>query len=423
MNHSRSSELRRRALKVIPLGVQTLSKSHNQFVDGLAPDYVVRARGNRLWDADGNEWLDYPMALGPVVLGYADPRVDEAISRQLRDGIVYSFCHPLEIEVAERITELCPGVEAVRFGKSGSDALSAAVRAARALTGRDIVIAMGYHGWHDWFIGSTTRSAGVPRAVADLTMPVPYGDLDRLGDALRLASERGGAAAVVLEPSGATVPPPGFLAGVIEQSRAAGAVSVFDEVITGFRLAPGGARERYGVTPDLSCYGKALGNGMPISAVGGSWEVMAMFEEIFFSGTHGGETLSLAAAATVLDVVRDGSVLDGIGATGAVLLEAFRCAINRHGIGHRVSLGGEPHRAVVGFPADHDQITKSFVQQCFLEVGIVFNGSMFISEAHTAEDIERTAAIFENACARISTTDDLRPLLRGDPVAPVFRVP
>ena len=254
------------------------------------------------------------MALGPVILGYAEPVVDDAVRAQLDQGITFSLSHPLEAEVAERIIALCPGVEAVRFAKSGSDAVSAAIRAARALTGRDLVLAAGYHGWHDWYIGSTTRDLGVPKAVADLTMTFRFGDLDHLRSVLE--RHPGEVAAVVVEPSGAEVPEPGHLQAIVDLAHEHGALAVFDEIITGFRLAPGGARQRYGVVPDLSCYGKALGNGMPIAAVAGAWPTMRIFEDVFFSGTHGGETLSLAAARAVLDTVADGTVLADIEAKG-----------------------------------------------------------------------------------------------------------
>src|SRR5947208_2766499 len=268
-----------RAQRIIPMGTQTLSKSPTQFVQGVSPIYLQRGRGSHVWDVDGNEYIDYPMALGPVLLGYAEPAVDEAIRGQLADGIVFSLMHPLEVEVAERIVGMCPGVEAVRFGKSGSDAMSAAVRAARAYTGRDRVLVSGYHGWHDWYIATTTRNRGIPEVVTSLVATFPFDDLGALAEALKA----GPTAAVIVEPSAATVPSPGYLQGVVDLAREHGAVSVFDEIITGFRLAPGGARQHYGVEPDISCYGKALGNGMPISAVAGTWDVMRVFEDVFYS--------------------------------------------------------------------------------------------------------------------------------------------
>jgi glutamate-1-semialdehyde aminotransferase len=417
----RSREWWARAERVIPLGTQTLSKSPTQFVQGASPIFLEHGRGAHVWDVDGNEFIDYPLALGPVILGYAEPVVNRAIERQLADGITFTLMHPLEVEVAERIVAMCPGVEAVRFAKTGSDAVSAAVRAARALTSRDAVAVAGYHGWHDWYVGTTTRDLGVPGAVRELTRTFPFGDLDALEKLL--VDETAPLAAVVLEPSGLDVPEPGYLAAVVEMAHTHGALVVFDEVIVGFRLAPGGARERYGVQPDFSCYGKALGNGMPIAAVAGRWDVMEVFEEVFFSGTHGGEALSLAAAAAVLDTVADGTVLAGIESLGADLMVGMAARIEDAGVGHRMSVSGEPQRTVVSFGGDEPLLDKSWVQQCFAQGGVLFNGSMFISARHTADDVARTLDVFERACAGLVGERSVADDLVGDPIQPVFRAP
>jgi glutamate-1-semialdehyde aminotransferase len=414
-----SEALWARATKVIPLGTQTFSKTPGQFVRGATPMYLARGRGARVWDVDGNEFLDYPMALGPVILGYAEPVIDDAVRAQLHDGITFTLPHPLEVDVAERIVALCPGVEMVRFGKSGSDAVTAAVRAARALTRRDRVIVSGYHGWHDWFIGSTTRSAGVPQAVGELTSAVAFGDQDAVERALSTS----GAAAIVVEPSGAEVPPPGYLQWLIDTAHRHGTLVVFDEVITGFRLAPGGARERYGVTPDFSCYGKALGNGMPISAVGGSRKVMGVFEEIFYSGTHGGEALSLAAARALLDTVADGRVLASIEDNGRRLQQGVTDLVTRYGVESIVRISGEPQRTIVSFPGPDELVHKSVVQQFLVERGVLFNGSMFICHRHTVLDIDQTLDAFADAFGALASDADPRALLTGPPAEAVFRKP
>jgi glutamate-1-semialdehyde 2,1-aminomutase len=399
-----------------------MSKHASQFVGGVSPLFVDRAKGSHVWDVDGNEFVDFPMALGPVILGYAEPVVDDAIRAQLERGITFTLSHPLEADVAERISALCPGVEAVRFAKSGSDAVSGAIRAARGLTGRDLVLAGGYHGWHDWYIGSTTRDLGVPKAVRDLTLAFRFGDLDHLRSMLE--HHAGEVAAVVLEPSGAEVPEPGYLQAVIDLGHEHGALVVFDEVITGFRLAPGGARERYGVFPDLSCYGKALGNGMPVAAVGGAWSTMRIFEDIFFSGTHGGETLGLAAARAVLDTIADGTVLAEIEAKGTVLMADLTTAVATHGLEGRITVTGEPQRAAIGFTGPDALVTKSFVQQTMQDAGFLFNGSMFICARHTPEELAAAARAFAAACVVIADAGaGLADLLRGRPVEPVFRAP
>jgi glutamate-1-semialdehyde 2,1-aminomutase/spore coat polysaccharide biosynthesis protein SpsF len=200
-------------------------------------------------------------------------------------------------------------------------------------------------------------------------------------------------------------------------------VSVFDEIITGFRIAAGGARERYGVLPDLSCYGKALGNGMPISAVAGTWDVMRAFEEVFFSGTHGGEALSLAAAGAVLDELADGRVLTEIETRGQRMLTGIAGAIERHDVGDRVRAGGEPQRAVVAFAGDDQLVVKSWVQQVLVERGVLFNGSMLICARHTDDDVDRALAGFDTALAALAGGADVADRLKGDPVQPVFRAP
>lgn len=415
----RSDALGTRSSRVIPLATQTLSKSATQWMQGSVPMFMERGSGSHLWDLDGNEWVDFPMALGPVLLGYSNSRVDDAIRAQIRDGYVFTLNHPLEVEVAERIVESVPGVEAVRFGKSGSDALSAAVRAARARTGRSHVLTCGYHGWHDWYIGVTSRHAGIPDVVRDLVSSFAFNDIDSLK--AMLEAHEGQVAAVVLEPAGADVPAPGFLQGVVDLAHHHGALVVFDEVITGFRLAVGGAVERYGVDPDLVCYGKALGNGMPVSAVAGPWRVMEVFEEIFFSGTHGGEVLSLAAARAVLDTIEDGSVLASIETLGTRLRSAFDEIVSRYGMGTRVRVGGEPQRTVVTFPGDNDQLLRSWVQQCMAEQRILFNGSMFISAAHSDEDIDRAIVSFECALKAAAEDHDLGSRLTAAPLQTVFR--
>jgi glutamate-1-semialdehyde 2,1-aminomutase/spore coat polysaccharide biosynthesis protein SpsF len=297
--------------------------------------------------------------------------------------------------------------------------MSAAVRAARAYTGSDRVLVSGYHGWHDWYIATTTRNRGVPEVVTGLVATFPFDDLGALDEAL----EGGPTAAVIVEPSGATVPSAGYLQGVVDLAREHGAVSVFDEIITGFRLAPGGARQHYGVQPDISCYGKALGNGMPISAVGGTWDVMRVFEDVFYSGTHGGETLSLAAAAAVLDAVADGRLLEEIRRRGQTVRDGIAERIEHHGVGTRVTVGGEPQRAVVGFVGPDPLVDKSWVQQCLAEHGVLFNGSMFICARHSDADVQRALDGLGEAFAALGRGEDVRSLLKGPPVQPVFRDP
>lgn len=419
-----SERLLARAELVIPGWTQTLSKDPTQWVRGVAPGYLARGKAGHVWDVDGNRYVDLPMALGPVILGHGDPAVTEAIVRQLHDGIVFTLPHPLEVELAERLVARVPGVERVRFAKTGSDATSAAVRLARAATGRDGIIAGGYHGWHDWYIGATSSRLGVPSAVSELVATFAFNDLASLEEALE--GQAGETAAVILEPAGAEEPASGFLEGVRERAHAAGAVLVFDEIITGFRIAAGGAQERYGVHADLVTFGKALGNGMPISAIAGGGDLMDRLPDVFFSGTHGGEALSLAAAGAVLDAL-DARAYDALYDKGERLRGKIEAAIREHGLEDWVSVTGCAPRTVVSVrepePAEGKLWAKSLVQQEMLRRGVLFNGSNFMCLAHSEEDLDQVADAYRSALARLAQglPDGVPDLVDGDPVEPAFR--
>jgi glutamate-1-semialdehyde aminotransferase len=422
---ARSQSLLARARAVIPGATQTISKGHSQWVSGLAPVFAERGRGPFVWDVDGNRYYDLPMALGPVILGHAHPAVTRAVEAAIANGVTFTLPHPLEVEVAERVVQLVPGAEMVRFGKSGSDAVSAAIRLARAFTGRDHIGFSGYHGWHDWHIGATTRALGVPTAVSELSHGFEFGDLASL-DAV-LESRPGEFAALVIEPAGSHEPPPGFLEGLRERAEAHRALVIFDEVITGFRLAPGGAQAHYGVPADLACFGKAMANGMPLSAVAGREELMRLFEhEIFVSGTHGGEIASLAACRATLDVIVEEDVCEGLWRRGAALTTAINEAAERHGMVDAVAATGAAPRSVVA-PAEPDPASetaaRTYLQQELVKRGVLFNGSNFISHAHTDEHITEIAAAYDEAIARLAAVwpDRIAAALEAPPLAPVFR--
>ncbi len=423
----RSSELLRRAVGLIPGASQTLSKGPTQWVQGVAPAYIERAHGAYVWDVDGNRYLDFPMALGPILLGHRHPAVERAIVEQLRSGIVFSLPHPIEIEVAERIATLVPGAERVRFAKSGSDATSAAVRLARANTGRERVIVTGYHGWHDWYIGSTARNMGVPEAVRSLVEPVAFGDLTALAVALDRHPRE--VACVVCEPVGILEPAPELLREMIDLAHRHGALVVFDEVISGFRLAPGGAQAHFDVRADLVCFGKALGNGMPISALAGPAAVMDGLQDVFFSGTHGGETLSLAAAQATLDVIAGEPVHEHLWRLGRRLQAGVCGAIERHGLGEWVQCSGAAPWTIVSVrEPDPDGMAlpaKSLLQQEMIKRGILFNGSNFISYAHTETDIDLAIEAYDSSLELLACAlpDDVESRLQGPSLTPAFRTP
>ncbi len=424
---TRSQALYERTLKTIPLASQTFSKSAMQYVRGASPLFLERGDGCRVWDVDGNEYLDYVLGLLPVVLGYRDPDVDGAIRRQLDRGITFSLATELEAELAERLVRLIPCAEQVRFGKNGSDATTAAIRLARAYTGRDRVAVCGYHGWHDWYIGTTSRHLGVPEAVRGLSSTFPFNDADALETLLK--ADPNGYAAVILEPAGMQDPAPGFLQRLRELTERYGAVLIFDEIVTGFRINLGGAQKVYGVTPDLATFGKSMANGMPISAVVGRRDIMSWMDKIFFSGTFGGEALSLAAAIATIDKLDAAGVCDRLRALGGRLAKDVRAALSRYKLEEWYTVCGPdwwPFVIASAKDGVSDVITTSLLRQELIANGLLMGGTFNLCLAHDHPDVlKETLAAWDQAMAAVSSafaSSDPAARLRGHPIQPVFSV-
>jgi glutamate-1-semialdehyde aminotransferase/spore coat polysaccharide biosynthesis protein SpsF (cytidylyltransferase family) len=417
-------EYSRRARAVIPGQSQTFSKGPSQFVQGPSPAFLARGKGSHVWDVDGNEYIDLIAALGPVVLGYDYPAVTRAATEQLRQGVSYSLSHPLEVEVAETLVELIPCAEMVRFGKNGSDATAGAVRLARAYTGREKIACCGYHGWQDWYIGTTSRSLGVPESTRSLTLPFDYNDIDSLH---RVFDQNPGEiAAVVMEPVGLVEPRDDFLEAVKDLTRQRGALLVFDEIVTGFRVAVGGAQEHYSVTPDIGCFGKAMANGFPLSAIVGRAEIMAVFEEIFYSFTFGGEAVSLAAARATLSEFAAGGVIDHLWHVGRLLKDGFNVLTREFGLAGRVSCVGLPPRTVIQFSGTPERqlLLRSLVQQEMVKRGVLFLVGNTVGFSHDEADVDHVLRAYRAALGRVAEAlDHADPecLLEGDVIRPVFR--
>jgi len=414
-----------RAEAVIPLGSQTFSKSRTQYPVGAAPLFAQRSQGCHTWDIDGNQYFDLVSSLGAVTLGFADPEITEAVTRQLHDGVTLSLSHPIEAEVAERIVSLVPCAQQVRFGKNGSDATSAAIRLSRAFTGRERVIACGYHGWQDWYIGSTSMNRGVPTSVQALTHSVPYNDLEVVQAVIN--RHPGEIAALIMEPMTSQWPNDGYLEGIRAVTKEHGIVLVFDEMLTGFRFAPGGAQEYFGVTPDLAAFGKALANGFPLSAIVGSKEIMQIMPTIFFSGTFGGETLSLTAARVVLERLADGEPTRQLATLGGSLVSQIDQARTVESqsmlnfTGHPSWMFQQWHVT----DAEELAIAKTLLLQELLRVGVLVLNTHDVTTAFTAADIEQVAKRY---AAAIDTTFQAvsdgygSELLECEPIRPLFRV-
>lgn len=413
------------AESVIPLGSQTFSKSRTQYPVGVSPFFANKSSGSYLWDVDGNKYVDLVASLAAVTLGYGDPDINRAVKRQLKKGVSLSLSSKLETIVAEKIINLVPSAEMVRFAKNGSDATSAAVRIARYFTRRDHIISIGYHGWHDWYIGSTTRSMGVPSAVQALTLSARYNDLSHVENLFDKV--KGDVAAVILEPMNSVDPTPGYLESLKNFCSSNNILLIFDEVITGFRFAKGGAQELFGVTPDLSCFGKGIANGFPISVIAGKREIMEGFKDVFFSGTFGGELLSLTAANVVLDKVREGRVIPELYRIGNAIQQGLMSEIS-HNKYEFVNLSGNPTWTFLNWTLSSDalqnQVKTYFLQEMFKR-GILVLSTNNITTTLSQKDVSKILTAYAEVFGAISQAlerDSLDALLECQPIVPLFKV-
>lgn len=414
--YAKSLEQLARSERLIPLGAQTFSKSRKTFPPGIAPLYADRAQGCRIWDVDGNVYVDLMSGLAAINLGYADSEITESVARQLSDGVTISLSHPLEAEVAQLLIDLIPSAEMVRFGKNGSDATTAAIRIARGFTGRDHVIVCGYHGWQDWFIGAMpTRSLGVPTAFSDLVHPVPYNDLAALEGELR----KNPTAAVMIEPMTTTWPAAGYLEGVRALTHTYNAILVFDEMVTGFRFAKGGAQEFFGVTPDLSAFGKGIANGFPLSAIVGRRDLMEVLETAFISGTFGGELLSLTAARVVLNRIASTDVIAQLAVIGASLRDRVQGVIDRNELSDVITLAGHPAWIFVLWNSETPRVEdlKILFMQEMSRSGVLMIATHNVTAAHDQAAIDIIVEAYEHTLQIIREAircDDVRARLDAD---------
>ncbi len=422
----KSHQLFEKAKEVIPLATQTFSKSYLQYIRDVAPLFITHGKGSRVWDVDGNEYVDFVNGLLAIILGYQYPAVDDAIRNQLESGINFSLPSPLEYELAKKLTDLIPCAEMVRFGKNGSDVTSGAIRLARAVTGREHVVVCGYHGWHDWYIGSTAKHLGVPESTRAQTHKFEYNNLDSLGKVF--AQYKDQIAAVIMEPMNYKEPEEGFLAGVRDMAHAHGALLIFDEVITGFRFHLNGAQTLFGVTPDLATFGKSMANGMPIAALVGKKEYMERVGDIFYSFTHGGEALSIAAALAVIKEMEDKHVIDTIWEKGKYLSEKTTQLIESHGLADIMHIAGKPCWSMFMMHSgdeDRDLEIKSYMQQEILQAGYLWYGQHNMSFSHTQEDIDGLLHVYDVVFGQLKGLLDngtLSGALRGKPITNIFKV-
>ena len=394
---TRSQALLHRSDELLVRGCQGHKRSHEMLARGY-PVFVRRARGPRFWDADGNEYLDYLLAYGPILLGYDDAAVNQAIARQLEDGTIYTTAWEREIEVAEKLIALIPSAEMLGFLIGGSAATTGAIRLARAYTGKDYVIRSGYHGWHDWAMAGRI---GVPQPVGQLTLEAPYGNLNALDDLFR--QHPGQVACVIMETVRGDGPTHDFLQGCVDIAHQHDALCIFDEIKVGFRIAYGGAGQLYGVTPDLSTFGKACCNGYPGSFVAGRKDVLGdpKCQEAWLAATFHCDALSLTAMDVVMDQMRVRAGIEYQWVIGQRLIDGVNAVTREREIGFRLTGMGPMPTPVTDA---EDQARVSALLQGCLARGAYIPPShpLFLSLSHTEADIENTIQIVADAAADVA---------------------
>jgi glutamate-1-semialdehyde 2,1-aminomutase len=382
---------------VIPWGSSTISKAPRLLPD--EPGVIVRGQGCRVWDADGREFIDYRSALGPVTLGYRYPAVDDAIRRQLESGISFGHPHPLEGEVAELLCDVIPCAERARFLKTGGEAIAACTKLARYHTGRDHVIHIGYNGWLSRLpaigpAGARHAPPGVPQAVSALHHEGSWNDRDGIARLFRELSSQVAALVIASDyrtpETGATFYP--FLRQVTAEH---GAVLIFDEIVTGFRVAMGGVQEYFGVTPDLAVFAKGIANGMPLSAYVGKAEIMDKLDQAIISSTYGGETLSLAAAKVCIEVYRRDGVVEHLHRMGGRLKSGLNDLFEAHGVPLRSGGYACCPEFAPGQGAEPD-LADRFFRACYRR-GVSFYTCAYPTFSHQESDINQTLERVESA--------------------------
>ena len=350
--------------KSILAGPSTMSKGVDQFAYGITPYAIERGDGAYVWDVDGNKYLETIMALGPIILGYNHPYVNEAIKHQLEKGITFSLSHSLEVEVAEMLCDRIPCAELVRFAKNGNDVTSAAIRLSRYVTRSDHVIFCGYHGWQDWYACQTSMDGGIPKKIKDYSHRFEYNNLGNLETLLKKYS--GNIACIIMEATNIVVPDQDYLQSVRKLADKYNALLIFDEIVTGFRFDRGGYQKVCGVIPDLATFSKAIANGMPLSVLVGKKEIMEKCPDVLITMTFAGESLSLAAAKATMEVIDKENVIEKIEKTGKILMNKIKDLITDSNLNDIISIEGYPQRNVIIFK-DYDKISADDIRTYWIQ--------------------------------------------------------
>ncbi|MDQ8198018.1 aminotransferase class III-fold pyridoxal phosphate-dependent enzyme [Pelagicoccus enzymogenes] len=387
------------ASKRIPWATQTNAKRYDGELIPSRPPFLKRAQGCRVWDLDGKSYIDYKASLGPIILGYQYPEVDDAVRKQMQDGVLFSMASPLELETAEAILGTLGWADKIRYMKTGADVCASCLRLARSKTGRNHFLTSGYHGYQDWFALAWPNN-GIPTDLHKFSHAIEYGDLQAVDEVFDSVGHE--LAAVIVSPvEWHKAPSPKFLQKLRDKCDAYGTVLIFDEVLTGFRLAKGGAAEYFGVTPDLSAYAKAIANGYPLSAYAGKSEFMNALDRTIITTTYAGECLSLAAAKATMDVLRREPVNEHIAALGQTLRDGFDSIFQESSFPARTE--GLPHAPTIQFAGNEEEQSAARIKlfDQLYQRGIFANKEWFITYSHQERDIAETLEKFRDSVKSI----------------------
>jgi glutamate-1-semialdehyde 2,1-aminomutase len=399
-NLTRSNNFKDSARKIIPHQTGTFSRAASAYVEGIFPSYVKYGKGSHFTDVDGNEYLDYLMALGPITLGYSYPAVNEAIIEQVHQGILFSLPHKIEFELSEIISKTIPHAEMIKFEKTGSNAVTAAVRAARAFTKKDTIAYCGTGGvWHDWQAAMVSRDGGVPKFNEDLIKIFDYNDFEGLEQIFEDNPNKIGA--IVLEPTQFEEPKNNFLQKVRKLANQHDSLLILDEIVTGFRFDLAGGQKYFGIKGDLVCFGKGMANGLPLSAITGPSEFMKTFNDLWVSSTNNSETLSMAGTKAVINEMKEKNTIQHCWKMGEILFNAWNKIAEQNNINAKMT--GYPIRMDLKC-IDTNNVEslpmKSFILQEMVKQNIFMSilGASYICFSHSKQDIEKTINSFENVC-------------------------
>lgn len=401
--------------RFIQSGTMTYSKMACRYVEEIYPKFIASGNGAFVTDIDGRTFIDYPCALGANLLGYSHPYVNERVKETIDRGILFSMPSLMEGELAEKLCHLFPSMEKVRFFKSGSEAVSAGIKIARAYTNRTLVLSSGYHGWHDWSTPITPNRAGTPSELDHTIMEFEYDNLEDLKE--KLSTHQ--VACVVLDPYLFHEPETGYYSNLIKLAHKHGALVLFDEVVTGFRWRNWSVQNHYGVRPDLSAFGKSMANGFPISVIGGKSKIMKVLDkDCFVSTTFGGDLVGISAALATIKVCEDENAQERIWESGLELKQVFNSLAQGHGL-EAICLGN-PARLKLQFPTEVHKAV--FWQECCMR-GILFGAAQHTTLSHTDSIIDETNHITNDVLAYMSLYwNDPKNLLKGKLPKPVTNV-